>query len=232
MLLKHLSPTLDFIEFVFSCTQVKCGICHELLLRGQKEEHEKKCPGTRSKPLVLQRNISRNSASIGKLRQVSISQAIHDASSDMVNTPPPPKENSAPSAGSVAIKPPVHVVRKPTVTTASVPAPLTRNNIASSTTNGHSRPILKAANIKERVRQHEETPHVFYGLHRVPPVHPDQGLGIIGVRGQLVSNRHVEWVAALAANAAIVQVSLPSSRVRPAPHRPPDRRIESPRPRG
>ena len=160
MLLKHLSPTLDFIEFVFSCTQVKCGICHELLLRGQKEEHEKKCPGTRSKPLVLQRNISRNSASIGKLRQVSISQAIHDASSDMVNTPPPPKENSAPSAGSVAIKPPVHVVRKPTVTTASVPAPLTRNNIASSTTNGHSRPILKAANIKERVRQHEETPTV------------------------------------------------------------------------
>ena len=35
-----------------SLPQVKCGVCHELLLRGQKEEHEKVCLGRVCRPLA------------------------------------------------------------------------------------------------------------------------------------------------------------------------------------
>ena len=131
-------------------------------------EHEKNCPGMRSKPLNGQANKVLPTAGpfpIGKSRQVSTGQT-HGLSMDSGHATPVPKENAAPlAAGGGGRKPPLRIPQKPAATSST--AQLSRTYIVSSVSSGCLlKPEAKIVDFKSGLERHEcmatMNPHKIY----------------------------------------------------------------------
>ena len=90
-----------------SLPQVKCGVCHELLLRGQKEEHEKVCLGRVCRPLAAKNPAAAaRAAAQARLagfngtrepKLAALRGGANKNGKDSADIVPPHKENAAPS---------------------------------------------------------------------------------------------------------------------------------------
>ena len=160
-----------------SLPQVKCGVCHELLLRGQKEEHEKVCLGRVCRPLAAKNPAAAaRAAAQARLagfngtrepKLAALRGGANKNGKDSADIVPPHKENAAPSH-------PVHARRKP-------PAPdVPRARLSPRRTRRARRPAPapapapdsledsdKGLDLKERLKKHEGMATLKPNPHKV-----------------------------------------------------------------
>ena len=79
--------------------QVKCGLCHELLLRGQKEIHEKQCQGPNNNPKARTRLCMPVVHTHAEVNPGMRNHAIKSGRREISAVYPPTRENTAPASG-------------------------------------------------------------------------------------------------------------------------------------
>ena len=160
-----------------SLPQVKCGVCHELLLRGQKEEHEKVCLGRVCRPLAAKNPAAAaRAAAQARLagfngtrepKLAALRGGANKNGKDSADIVPPHKENAAPShtvharrkppAPDVPARKAVPASNPPRKAPAPAPAPAPDSLEDSD----------KGLDLKERLKKHEGMATLKPNPHKV-----------------------------------------------------------------